>query len=107
MTAFDVVKKGVEKIRCLLTSLHDPEIIDEVSSHITFLETNVTQLTVRDDLGGLRKALFSILPALCGTCMYCIGILLSDQIPVQKDVVAERPIPDCRGRNSAERLGSM
>ena len=69
MAAFDVVRKGTEKIRYLLGSLRDPEIINEVSSHIVFLEASNPQLVIRDDLAHLRTALYSILPSLCDTCM--------------------------------------
>lgn len=69
MTAFDVVRKSTEKIRCFLGSLHDQEIIDEVSSHIAFLEASNPQLVIRDDLAHLRTALYSILPSICDTCM--------------------------------------
>ena len=63
MTAFDVVKSGTEKIRYLLSSLRDPEIINTVSRGIDYLEANAA------DLGRLRKALYSILPSLCDACM--------------------------------------
>lgn len=69
MTAFDVVKSGTEKIRYLLSSLRDPEIINTISRGIDYLEANAADLTVRDDLGRLRKALYSILPSLCDACM--------------------------------------
>ena len=81
MTAFDVVKSGTEKIRYLLSSLRDPEIINTVSRGIDYLEANAADLTVRDDLGRLlrrvpradeRTAVYRLLPgSLCGAKPGC------------------------------------